>query len=114
MIFGVGSSIPACAEMDAKTLIEIHQKAPASAREEIEIRVGLVEAGLALANAELTQIQKTTAIYCSPRQMALTGSQLIDIVRRAVSDKPFLGDQPYGVVLLVSLKQLFPCSPQSK
>ena len=99
------------AEVDVRTLLDLYEKSAGDAalRDQVELTVSMMETGMGWANAELTQIRKDAAIYCPPRQMAFTGTQLIDILRRAADKKPILAKQPFGLALLVSLKEVFPC-----
>jgi hypothetical protein len=73
-----------------------------------------IEDGLAWANMALAQYRKEQPLYCVPTNLALTGGQLIDIVRRDVAETPSDGEYPVGLVLLEALKKVFPCQPASR
>ena len=49
------------------------------------------------------------ALYCPPDRSAMTGSQVIDILRRALKEEPRLGDRPIGFAVLAALQRAFPC-----
>jgi hypothetical protein len=51
----------------------------------------------------------STGLYCPPSRIALTDDQLLDMLRRFVEAKPSFGTDPVGMVLLLSLKDAFPC-----
>jgi hypothetical protein len=70
-------------------------------------------AGLDAANLVLNS-QGKAMLYCTPQKISLTGEQLVDILRRFVQAKraeaPFLDKLRPAEVLLVSLKDAFPCN----
>jgi hypothetical protein len=69
--------------------------------------------GLGWANASLRAEGKQSPLYCEPKELALTTSQVIDILRRQVRRPPLASD-PLGAVILASLQKVFPCTmPQS-
>ena len=87
-------------------------KAPARAVLEVLIK-GMVD-GLGWANASLRAEGKQSPLYCEPKELALTTSQVIDILRRQVRQSPPLASDPLGAVILASLQKVFPCTmPQS-
>jgi hypothetical protein len=51
----------------------------------------------------------SAGLYCPPSTIVLTDDQELDILRRFVEAKPNLGTSPVGMVLLLSLKDAFPC-----
>ena len=67
-VLTVGISAPACAEMEAKELLDLYQKSSVTVREEIESLVKKTETGFEWANADLTHNRKTIALYCSPEK----------------------------------------------
>jgi hypothetical protein len=99
---------PAHAEMEARTLIDNYEKTSAENRWVLELLVASAENGLGWANAALKD-KKSEPLYCVPDKLALTGHQLIDILKRHVSEKPSDGSLPYALVLLSSLREAFPC-----
>ena len=108
--FTVGISAPACAEMEAKELLDLYQKSSVTVREEIESLVKKTETGFEWANADLTHNRKTIALYCSPEEATLTGPKLLEIMRRYVEQNPVVQNHPWGRTLLDALKELFPCA----
>jgi hypothetical protein len=73
-----------------------------------------IEDGLAWANMALARDRKEQPLYCVPTNLALTGGQLINIVRRDVEETPSDGEYPVGLILLQALKKVFPCQPASR
>jgi hypothetical protein len=65
----------------------------AEERKTIELRLTTIEDGLGWANAELRH-RNTSPLFCPPDRLALTGTQLIDILRRAIKDDPQIGKYP--------------------
>jgi hypothetical protein len=64
--------------------------------------------GFAWANADL-KYRKREPLYCPPGKLALTGEQLIDILRRKVRHDPAFGSEYVGLGLLFALQETFPC-----
>jgi hypothetical protein len=119
LVPGIGlTSKPSRAEeVKAGQFLEMYdQQLGPEARKEAEIIISYIEDGFGWANAELTS-RKTPPLYCLPPKLALTGPQLIDILRRAIAEQaPLpnpLSDQLLGLALLVSLERVFPCPPGS-
>jgi hypothetical protein len=79
----------------------------------IEYELVKIESGLGWANSELSQKRKTSPLYCPPGNLALTGAQLVDILRRARDDDPSAGKQYAGLALLRALERVFPCPSHS-
>ena len=88
------------------------------ARTEAELMVSYIGDAFGWANVELSSRRKTLPLYCPPSKVAITGPQLIDILRRAIAEEPPLpnplSNQAFGFALLVSLERVFPCVPGSK
>jgi hypothetical protein len=102
---------PATAMADA-TAIEIlafYDKANAAAKSEFESYFAAREDAFGWANAYLKAQRKIEPLYCPPSQLVLTGSQIIDTMRRQIKEVPGLGELPYGAVMLQSLQMVFPC-----
>jgi hypothetical protein len=72
-------------------------------------KVAAMETGLHEAN-EYLKAHNEKAMYCQPAQLALTGSQVGDMVRRAVEEKDStVGDLLLPAALLLVLQKTFPC-----
>ena len=68
-----------------------------------------VEDGLSWANVYLQNERKELPIYCKPEKLALTGSQIFDMMRRRLSERPDLGPMPYSLTILNAMIDAFPC-----
>jgi len=77
-------------------------------RKEIDDLVGGISTGLLWANAMLEKRQQPL-LYCQPRHLTLTGTQVIDMMRRAMKDNPKWRDFALGEMVLVTLQRTFPC-----
>ena len=115
---GLGSKPSRAEPIKAGQWLEMydHQLDP-EARKWAELTISDIEDGFGWANAELRSRRNTPPLYCSPPKLALTGPQLIDILRRAIADEsPLpnrLSNQLLGFALLISLQRVFPCPPGS-
>lgn len=49
--------------------------------------------------------------YCQPGKLALTPEQEADITSRYIAANPKAGEYPFGLALLLALKDTFPCLP---
>jgi hypothetical protein len=77
-------------------------------REHIENYIGGIQLGLLWANVMLKE-RGQPLLYCQPEHLTITGSQMLDMIRRAMKDKPKWGDFPLGMMILVTLQRTFPC-----
>ena len=68
--------------------------------------LGIVQ-GIIVANQALNY-RKQPPLYCQP-DIGITKSQMIDMMRKAVREKPTLGNYRPAVVVLVVLQDTFPC-----
>jgi hypothetical protein len=98
--------------MTASEYLKLYGTANAHDKEFMRFAVKRTEDGMAWMNAFLRTQRNEDPIYCIPEKMSFTGEQIMDILQREVKNTPSLGDQPYGVVILYSLRSVFPCPPQ--
>jgi len=68
--------------------------------------LGIVQ-GIIVANQALNY-RKQPPLYCQP-DIGITKSQMIDMMRKAIREKPTLGNFRPAVVVLVVLQDTFPC-----
>jgi hypothetical protein len=76
-----------------------------------EVKITSMEEGIRVANAHLAAGSKP--LYCQPASLVLTGSQLADMVGRAVGANDKLEDVPMPTVLLGVLQKTFPCAAET-
>lgn len=69
--------------------------------------------GLEWANAYLTRKRNQQPLYCTPKNLALTADQVIQIVRRTMASFPEIENQPIGAGILFSFQKTFPCNEPS-
>jgi hypothetical protein len=75
-----------------------------------EVKITSLEQGIRVTNAQVAGTAGGKALYCQPASLVLTGSQLADMVRRAVAENDKLEDVPVPVVLLGVLQKTFLCA----
>lgn len=102
--------VSAQADVSANEILQQYDASSANGRATWEAILAQTESGLGYANAYLEHTRNAAPLYCPPPQLALTGVQLINIVRRAIRNDPHLGEQPLGFVTLTALQRVFPCS----
>jgi hypothetical protein len=100
---------PAQAEIDAETLLLNHARGTAEAKDILAGMLGATENGLSWANTAISN-EGQPRLYCVPAKLALTNAQDVDILRRYTLDHPDKKTLPYGLALLLALKEAFPCN----
>lgn len=85
-------------------------KAGEAQRAVISSNLASIEVGLGWANTAVRVQRMQAALYCPPDKPAISPSQLIDILRRALKEEPRLGDRPIGFAILAALQRSFPCN----
>ncbi|MBB4375625.1 hypothetical protein [Bradyrhizobium sp. SBR1B] len=105
LIFGTALiAEPAKAEHSGSDMLRIYGSANAQEKQTIEGLVRATENGMSWFSAAAK-----VKLYCPPEKLALTGGQIIDILRREVGEAPSIGGSPYGLAILLALKRTFPC-----
>jgi hypothetical protein len=102
------------AEMDVTTLLNKYDSATSVIDK--QIIAGIVDKthyGISWANAFLEDARKEAPLYCQPKRLVLTTEQILDILRREVKEQPVLGEEPYGLAMIIALRKVFPCQPNS-
>jgi hypothetical protein len=78
-----------------------------------EVKITSLEQGIRVTNAHIAGTAGGKPLYCQPASLVLTGSQLADMVRRAVAENDKLEDVPVPTVLLGVLQKTFPCAAEA-
>jgi hypothetical protein len=78
-------------------------------RELIEGMASDNENGIKWAIAYIVAQKDLPPLYCPPKRVGLTGSQIIAILEGAVKASPSIGNDPYGLGILEALIETFPC-----
>ena len=94
---------------DADALIKAYAGKDPAAHAYALIHADLIAQGLSSANAYVTYYRKDPALYCQPMELALTGEQVMDILKRAVEKDAALGHLSTGSAILRALQRTFPC-----
>lgn len=100
---------------DAATLRFKNYTAPEDEKQRLLNAVYLdgLKDGLIILNVALAR-DGAAPLFCLPPDMALTGDQAADIIRREAKSVSTPDDMPIGIVLLAGLRKAFPCGGQSK
>ena len=103
----VGRTQPAAGS--AAELLEIYDRSEIETSKRVELVLSATEDGLKAANTYLVTMRKEKPLFCQPSELRMTGRQLLTTLRRAVETDRSLSPKPMGLVLLVSLQNIFPC-----
>jgi hypothetical protein len=98
-------------QSDVNTLLNLYDNiASPGQRQKIVDAVSNTEQGMVIANSYLQAFRNEVPLYCSPPNLALTGEQLIDILRREVEQNQRLyKGKSWSLVLIFALQKIFPC-----
>ena len=99
---------PANAAGDLNLVLQIYDSG--NARELIEAEMLAIQDGMLTANGYLVTYRKEPPMYCQPGKLSLTPPQLMDMLRRAVTADPKIGEADPALAILIVLRQTFPCS----
>jgi hypothetical protein len=55
------------------------------------------------------QTAKREPFYCPPPDLSISGDQIMQILRTAVTGRPEVAQQPLGFALIVELSRAYPC-----
>jgi hypothetical protein len=95
-------------QVDANMLLRDYYVADPKEKRVHESRLLDIEQGIEAANTYL-RFKKEEPIYCLPVDLVFTGSEIIEILSRAVKKDPILGRQPFRIATLMALQLTFPC-----
>jgi hypothetical protein len=105
----------AMAEYNVNEALQAYDSANPNDRKTWELIFGNTQNGINWANSVLFY-RKQQPLYCPPDNFALTGSQVIEMLRELATSKPRLATVPYGFAILLALQSRYPCggpaSPQ--
>ena len=101
----VAATAPARADGTAKQFLQLDASDDGVSL--AELKISSLEEGIRTAN---TTLGSNAKLYCQPATLVLTGTQLADMIRRAVTQNDKLEDQPLPGVLLDVLEKTFPCA----
>lgn len=95
------------AEMTTSAFVELYRKAGPADKQHLEQLASASENGMAW-----YAVYSKVDLYCQPKAMALTGNQVMDILRRQIVSNEMVAKSPWGLGLLYALKATFPCPTQ--
>lgn len=101
------------AEMSTNELLERYDKSNSNDKSNVEFILQNLQAGMLTVNIEMI-IRKSQGLFCQPKTLALTGKQLIEMIRERVRLHPNDGASLAQIVLLSSLEDTFPCQNQNE
>lgn len=103
------STSSAYAENNVRWLLQNYDQGTRDERQFLEHVVASVENGISWTNVFLKQ-RRGAPVYCPPEKISLTGTQIVDILRRAARENKKLNETPYGLGVLLALQDTFPCN----
>jgi len=98
----------AMAEYNVSEALEAYDSANPNDRKTWELIFGNTQNGINWANSVLFY-RKQEPLYCPPDDFALTGTQVIEMLRELATSKPKLATVPYGLAILLTLQSRYPC-----
>ncbi len=96
-------------EANVETILNMYDKGSSATKQSIVAILSAMEDGIGWANAELRKRKDTPPLYCVPDGFVLSGEQILEMLRKEVSDTPSSAEHPYGLVMLQTLEKTFPC-----
>jgi hypothetical protein len=102
------------AESDVNKFLRDYDAGNVVERHRMSDYLSSIETGMSWVNVFLAEDRKERPLYCPPNTLALTGDELVDILRRALEGSPEEGSRPLGLVLMTALQKAFPCQSKSK
>jgi hypothetical protein len=98
----------AMAEYNVNDALEAYDSANPNDRKTWELVFGNTQNGINWANSVLFY-RKQQPLYCPPDNFALTGPQVVEMLRELATSKPKLATVPYGFAILLALQSRYPC-----
>jgi hypothetical protein len=95
---------------DVETLLHDYDESGSqSGKHHIIAQLASMQQGMALINLEVGH-RKEARFYCAPPKLAVTGEQILNMLRRQVKEDPHLAKYPVSIVMLETLEKAFPCN----
>jgi hypothetical protein len=107
-LIGAGST-PARADADVESLLKSYDAATPELKEQLEVVIMQTQYGILWMNTYVANARNEAPVYCQPSHLALTGSQVVDMLRRDAQRTAGVAKLPYGVAIIRVLRQTFPC-----
>jgi hypothetical protein len=100
------------AEATVNQILNIYDSAAPGSSERLlwETAMASTVVGFGWANTELVENKHEPPLYCEPPKNDFTSHQIMGMLRRAAKEDKRIGDQPYGLGILLMLQRTFPCN----
>jgi hypothetical protein len=96
------------AEMSFNELLRLYAEGDSDSKALVKRIIESNENGMSWMNSFLT-FNGEQAVYCPPSNVAFSGEQVMDIVKREIKTTADLGNQPYGLAILLAMRKSYPC-----
>lgn len=93
---------------DTDHFLAAYDTASPHGKRTLEAYIGGLEQGARTVQSAFLH-RGTTPLWCPPNKLALTGPQLVEMVRTEVKQNPKVEASPPIVALLATLIEVFPC-----
>jgi hypothetical protein len=100
-------------ENETSSLLKIYDASNPNTRVQIERLLIGAQRGMRVANSWMEQGRKQTPLYCQPKNLSLTGLELVSMLREITKDGPEFQQADWGYSLLLALMKTFPCAKNS-
>ena len=97
-------------EANVKKVLNLYDAGSPADKQSIVSILEAVEDGMGWANTDLAKRKDTPPLYCVPDKFVLTGEQILEMLRKEVRENPSSAEDSYGLVILLTLKKVFPCN----
>ncbi len=105
-------SIAAHAEVDLKTFLQNYDGADIAEKRHLAERLLDMQYGMAWTNAVI-EAETGKHLYCPSQTSALTGEQIVEMLRKNAAEDPHLNNISFGLAILSTLRKTFPCGEKS-
>jgi len=99
------------AEMNAGAFVRGYEQAQSAEKPQYEAAALSVHIGIGWANSYLESTNKEAQLFCQPAGATLTGPQVMAVLRRFVQAHSEAENEPYGMIILFALREMWPCAP---
>lgn len=96
-------------EIKTSEFLAAYDRGQEGEREVMEVFASTIERAINWVQADVITKKGGPLAYCFPSDRVMTVEQLMQIVREQVAKNPAVGEDPYSLGILVSLRSAFPC-----
>ncbi|MFA5040076.1 MAG: hypothetical protein WC464_00380 [Bdellovibrionales bacterium] len=102
------------AEATANALLQRYDSSTPDEKQLTEFAVEQTENGIGWANSYLFMVRKEPPIFCPPSNVGVSGSQILEMLRRGIREEPTLGQYPFGMAVVLALQKYLPCPEETQ